>query len=286
MIHSILNKLFWGFFRHIASDEQYARARYCLNTGRKLHLDPPVTLSEKINWLKLYDRSELRRRVADRTDVRKFVEERVGSGPLIPLIGVYPGLTHKVWNDLPHQFVLKANHGSGMVEIVTDKEKSDPDEIIELTKSWQNTNYARFGREWVYENVPRTILAEKLLLTQEKKVPSDYKFFCFNGKVELFQIDFNRFGNHTRNFYDRDLNPVHAKIIYEPNDEPVEFPDNLDQAMQIADRLSEGFNFIRVDLYLTKDNVWFGEMTNFPGNGFEVFSPYEFDVKMGRLLGL
>ena len=97
MIHTILNKLFWGVYRHIASDEQYARARYRLNTGRKLHLDPPITLSEKINWLKLFDRSALRQRVADRTEVRRFVEERVGSGPLIPLIGIYPELTHEVW---------------------------------------------------------------------------------------------------------------------------------------------------------------------------------------------
>ena len=173
-----------------------------------------------------------------------------------------------------------------MVEIVTDKPERDPEEVIQLTKSWQNTDYASFGREWVYKDIPRTIVIEELLLTRDNEIPSDYKFFCFNGKAELFQIDFDRFGNHTRNFYDRNGSRVDARIIYEPNEKRVKLPQNLDRAFQIADKLSEGFNFIRVDLYLTQDNVWFGEMTNFPGNGFEIFQPYEFDVKMGQMLEL
>lgn len=286
MIRAILNKLFWGVYRHIASDKQYARARYWLTTGRKLRLHPPVTLSEKINWLKLYDRSELRRRVADRTGVRQFVAERVGPDHLIPLEGVFEELTRDVWNSLPDQFVLKANHGSGMVAVVKDKKAEDPDEIIRMTRQWQQTDYSRFGREWVYKGLPRTIVVEELLLTHEGKVPDDYKFFCFNGKAVLFQIDIDRYGDHTRNFYDRTLKPAEAKIIYEPNEREVEFTANLQEALTIADRLSEGFNFIRVDLYLTRDRVWFGEMTNFPGNGFEAFTPYQFDREMGRLLDL
>lgn len=286
MIRAILNKLFWGVYRHIASDKQYAKARYRLNTGRKLRLNPPVTLSEKINWIKLYDRSELRRRVADRTGVRKFVAERIGSEHLIPLIGVFEELNHDVWNSLPERFVLKANHGSGMVAVIRDKDSEDPDEIIRITRQWQQTDYARFGREWVYEDLPRTIVVEELLLTGEGEIPDDYKFFCFHGKAVLFQIDFDRYGDHTRNFYDRSLNRADARIIYEPNEQEVEFTANLQEALTIADRLSEGFNFIRVDLYLTRDRVWFGEMTNFPGNGFEAFTPYQFDREMGRLLDL
>jgi len=286
MIRTILNKLFWGVYRHIASDKQYAKARYRLSTGKKLHLNPPVTLSEKINWLKLYDRSELRRIVADRTAVRQFVAQRVGSEHLIPLIGVFEKLTHDIWESLPEQFVLKANHGSGMVAVVRDKDTEDPDEIIRMTRQWQQIDYSRFGREWVYEGLPRTIVAEEMLLTDEGNVPDDYKFFCFDGNAVLFQIDFDRYGDHTRNFYDRSLNQKGAKIIYESNEQKVEFPANLQEALAIADRLSEGFNFIRVDLYLTRNRVWFGEMTNFPGNGFEAFTPHVFDKEMGRLLDL
>ena len=286
MIRAILNKLFWGLYRHFASDEQYARARYRLNTGRKLRLDPPVTLSEKINWIKLNDRSELRKIVADRTGVRQFVEDRIGSEHLIPLIGVYDELSREIWNGLPPQFVLKANHGSGMVKVVHDKKLEDPDEIIQLTREWQQTDYSGFGREWVYKDLPRTIVAEELLLTENGRVPEDYKFFCFDGKAVLFQIDFDRYGEHTRNFYDRSLNQADAKIIYEPNEQQIVLPGNLQEAFRLADRLSKGFDFIRVDLYLMPNRVLFGEMTNFPGNGFEAFSPYEFDEKMGRLLNL
>ena len=29
----------------------------------------------------------------------------------------------------------------------------------------------------------------------------DYKFFCFNGKVKFFKVDFGRFVEHHANYY-------------------------------------------------------------------------------------
>lgn len=286
MIHYILNKFFWGIYRHFASDELYARFRFYLSTGRRLHLDTPVTLSDKINWIKLHDRSEIRKKVADRLQAREFVKEKIGSKYLIPLIGAYDELTIEIWEQLPDRFVIKANHGSGMIEIVHDKKSRDPQKIINLTRNWQQTDYAEFGREWVYKDLPRTIIVEELLETEENRVPDDYKFFCFHGRVEIFQIDFDRYGDHRRNFYDRSFTSVPARIIYEPYEGTVEKPSNLDEAVAIADKLSAGFNFVRVDLYLMDNRIYFGELTNFPGNGFEPFTPEKFDRKFGEWVRL
>ncbi len=286
MIKLILNKLFWGFIRHFLSDKQYAKSRYWLTTGSKLNLAKPETFSEKINWLKLYDRTKLRKRVADRMEVRQFVKERIGAEYLIPLVGAYDKITSNIWEQLPDQFVLKANHGSGMIRIVKDKKKENLQTIVELTEEWKRTDYSTFGREWVYRELPRTIIVEELLLTGEGDVPEDFKFFCYHGRVEFIQVDFDRYTDQKRNFYDRSFNKVDMRLLHDNYQGDVDKPEKLNKAVEIAEKLSSDFNFIRVDLYLMKQRVYFGEMTNFPGNGFEPFIPDHYDLLFGSLLKL
>ncbi len=282
----ILSKLFWGLFRHFLSDEQYARFRYWLEFDKSLNLENPRTFSEKIQYIKLYERTELRKLIADRMKVREFVMERVGDDHLIPLIGNYEELTRDVWKELPSQFVLKANHGCGMLEIVRKKNNAKYDKIYRETEEWKRTDYSRIGREWVYKDLPRTILAEQLLLNSNNSIPEDYKFFCFHGQVKIIQIDFNRFGDQRRNLYDRNFNRVDATLLYPNYDQPVNKPDNLKQAIEIAETLSGDFNFIRVDLYLMGNNIYFGELTNYPGNGFVDFSPESVAKQIGSYLSL
>src|SRR6056297_2026335 len=112
----ILTKLFWGFFRYFLSDEQYARIRYRLELDEWPDLENPQTFTEKIQYIKLYQRNELRKKIADRIKVREYVAEKVGEDHLIPLIGNYSELTPDIWEKLPSQFVLKANHGCAMLK--------------------------------------------------------------------------------------------------------------------------------------------------------------------------
>lgn len=282
----ILSKLFWGFFRHFLSDKQYARFRYRLELDEWPDLENPRTFTEKIQYIKLYQRNQLRRKIADRIKVRKFVSERVGNKHLIPLLGNFKELTRNVWQELPEQFVLKANHGCGMLEIVKDKRTVDYETIFRETEKWKETDYSKIGREWVYKDLPRTIVAEDLLLTENNSIPEDFKFFCFHGNVKIIQIDFNRFGDQKRNLYDRDFNPIEATLLYPNYDKPVEKPDNLERAIELAEALSSDFNFIRVDLYLLKKMVYFGELTNYPGNGFVPFKPCDMNYKIGKLINL
>lgn len=258
----ILRKLFWGFFRYFLSDEQYAKFRYWLESNERLDLENPQKFTEKIQYIKLYQSSDLRKKIADRKSVREYVSAKIGEDHLIPLLGNYEKLTKQVWKSLPSQFVLKANHGCGMVKIVSDKSRMNYDEIFHQTEKWKSFDYARFGREWIYKDLPRTILAERLLLNSDHSIPEDYKFFCFDGRVELIQIDFDRFGEQKRNLYDRGFNPFEATLLYPKYQGKVQKPDNLTEAIQLAEALSADFNFIRVDLYLIKDQIYFGELTN------------------------
>jgi len=286
MLKKLLNKLFWGLFRHLLNDKQYALYRYWLEFDRKLNLDDPQQFSEKIQHIKLYERTKLRKLAADRIGVRTFVEEKIGGEHLIPLIGNYRELTKKIWNSFPQQFVIKANHGCKMLRIVENKQSESFEEVQQEAKQWQDFDYYSFGREWIYKDLPRTIVTEELILNSEGDIPKDYKFFCFHGKVELIQVDFGRFEGHTRNFYDREFNLLPITYFHEQFKGDVIKPTHFNRAIEIAEILSEDFNFIRVDLFLLREGIYFGELTNFPSNGFPHFSPENTDLELGRKLHL
>lgn len=268
------------------SDRQYARYRYWLEFDKLPDIENPETFSEKIQHIKLYQRNELRRQVADRTKARTYVSNKIGKEHLVPLIGIFKELSREHWEALPDRFVLKANHGCGMLEIVRDKSSTDYEKIYNETENWKEIDYSKVGREWVYKDLPRTILAEELLLNSDGEIPEDFKFFCFHGKVKIIQIDFDRFGDQKRNLYDRSFNRIDATLLYPNYNIPVDKPNNLDRAIEIAEVLSADFNFIRVDLYLMDNKIYFGELTNYPGNGFVDFLPESVARQAGSYLDL
>ena len=45
--------------------------------------------------------------------------------------------------------------------------------------------------------------------------------------------------------------------------------------------MSYGIPFIRVDLYEVAGRIYFGELTLYPGCGFEEFRPEEWDLTLG-----
>ncbi|MDF1521094.1 MAG: ATP-grasp fold amidoligase family protein, partial [Brevefilum sp.] len=49
----------------------------------------------------------------------------------------------------------------------------------------------------------------------------------------------------------------------------------------LAQNLSEGLPFVRVDFYLINDKPYIGEMTFHPGSGFSIFHPQEWDEIIG-----
>ncbi len=286
MLKFILKKLFWGGFHRLLSDRQYIKIRYWIENGIWPDLDNPGRLSEKVHYIKVNEQTPLRKLAADRLKVRDYVAEKVGEGHLIPMHGQFDSLTKENWDKLPQQFVLKANHGSAMVCIVQNKEEERFEEVKAVTEQWLRTDYSEVGREWIYKDVPRKIIAEKLITGPGGSVAYDFKFFCFHGKARLFHIDMDRFDEGRRNFFDEDFKPVDVTFRLPPKKEPVTLPSNIGEAKHVAEKLSEDFNFIRVDLYITEENIWFGELTNYPGNGFSRLLPDSYDLEYGELLRL
>jgi hypothetical protein len=170
---------------------------------------------------------------------------------------------------LPERFVLKANHGSGMVKGVRDRDREDLPAAREICARWLRTDFSAREKEWVYRDIPRRLFAEQYLSDGENPEPLDYKFYVFRGRCGAMHVDLNRSSDHTRATFTRDFVFLPYRNDY-PMAEPgrVTKPDNYDEMLHVAETLGRDFSFIRVDLYSIGERIYFGELTNFPGAGF------------------
>lgn len=238
----------------------------------------PKSFNEKINHIKLYSNNTLRKLVADRLKVRDYVREKAPECHLINILWSGETFTKNDYESLPQEFVIKANHGSGMVMVI-DKSKDSYDAIFIETEKWKKLDYGKITRQFVYKDLPKTIIVEEFINFDSKVVP-DYKFMCINGKVEFIQVDLDRFEDHSRNLYDENFERINGILEYKQG-EDISKPKLFEEAKKIALKLSEEFDFLRVDLYILDDVIYFGELTNTSGNGYDRFYPKELDFKFG-----
>lgn len=188
---------------------------------------------------------------------------------------------------LPNQFVLKCNHDSGSVCICKDKSNFDVSFAKEKLRLALKRNFYWGGREWAYKNVVPYIFAEQYMEDESHEELKDYKVFCFNGKAHFVQVDFGRFSQHGRNCYDLDWNYLNVEYNYPTNSSvAIKKPEKLEEMISLAEKLAEGFPFVRVDFYSINDKLYFGEMTFYPEAGQAWFKPKEWDVRFGALLEL
>lgn len=260
---------------------------YFEKTGNILDLNNPKTFNEKIQWLKLYDSTPLKTRLADKYLVRDWVKEKIGEQYLIPLLGVWDKYDDIDFDKLPDQFVLKCNHGSGYNIIVDDKSKFNKKEARKKINKWMKENFAyKAGFELHYSGIPRKIIAEEYVDDIANGSNSDYHFFCFNGMPKLFYLT-NRKGlaERTWSFFDMDLN---ALPVYKNNYEParIEENKNFNKITEIVNILCKDFKFVRVDIYYFNNKIYFGEMTFTPSSGIAEYSPKSWEKDFGDMLKL
>jgi hypothetical protein len=275
------------FARSAMPDARYLEIEFRLRTGHRLNLKNPQTFSEKIQWLKLYDRRDAYTRMVDKYAVRSYITEKIGGEFLFPLLGVWDKFDGIDFESLPEQFVLKCNHDSGGLVICTDKSRFDTCAAKKLFTRHLKINYYYGGKQWAYKNIVPKIIAEKYMTDESGTELKDYKFFCFNGEPKIIQVDFNRYTGHKRNFYTPEWDYAPVTLLYKtyPNIQ-IPKPPCLGVMHEIAKTLSAGIPFVRVDLYAINGKVYFGELTFYPGSGYEKFLTPEWDGIFGDWLAL
>lgn len=269
----------------LLNDEKAVKRYYRKKSGGlTVDLNNPVTFSEKQQWYKLYSNNPLMSQCADKSDVRQYIIDCGYEELLNEQYGVYESVKDIPINDLPKQFVLKAAHASGWNLIVKDKSKVNWKHEKGTMKLWLKQDIYWSGREWVYKNLKKRIVAEKYL-EDESGGLLDYKFYCFNGKPVFLQLEVGRFTDkNTRNFYDMNWNimPFGKGMPHDPN-VSIPVPECFDYMKKIAEDLCKPFSYVRVDLYHVAGKVYFGELTFFPAGGAPDFVPSEYDKIVGDL---
>lgn len=255
------------------------------------YIDNPVTFNDKIQWLKLYDSTPEKTRLADKYLVREWIREQIGEEYLIPIYGnkAYHSFEEIDFEQLPKQFVIKANHASGMIMVVKDKSTLNLEELKQTVDKWMHTTFGYRGMETHYFNIPPRIIIEEYIEELDGDL-HDYKIHCFNGEPKFIQVFHDRDISAKvawHSFYDLDWN--HLDFTYthhHVNTEPTEKPPVLEEMIQIAKKLSTDFKYVRVDLYLLGDKIKFGEMTFTPENGQFDWKPPEINETLGNMLSL
>ena len=272
-------------------DARFIKMRWKLSPMQyPLNLDNPRTFSEKLQWLKLYDRRPEYVKMVDKYAAKEYVASIIGEEYIIPTLGVWNKPEDIDWDSLPDQFVLKCTHDSGGVVICTDKNTFDRHAAIKKIKKSLKTNYYWRNREWPYKNVPRRIIAEEYIspLPGLKDLP-DYKFFCFDGEVKALFVATERQNPNEEvkfDFYDADYNHLPFKQGHEHAKVQPPKPQNFELMKKVAAQLSKGKPHVRVDLYNLGDKILFGELTLFHFSGFVPFEPEEWDKRFGDMLTL
>jgi hypothetical protein len=264
-------------------DRPYCTLKYFTIRGKFPNLKTPQTFTDKMQVRKLYDRNPLFPRFVDKADAKALIAQRVGDRYAIPTQWVGTDLLAVDWSKIVLPAVVKPTHASGVGRFLYSQ--ADIDRLIKENPSaeWLAIRHASYNREWAYSQLEPRIIIETMLLA-EGRVPWDYRLFTFGGKVSHIEIDIRKDGqgyscNYTTDwkklpFYDPDY------LGFYPGE--VERPARLDEMIHIAETIAHDIDFVRVDLYASRDWVYVGELTFYPGGGFEAFEPEEYDLVLGQ----
>ena len=138
-------------------------------------------------------------------------------------------------------------------------------------KSWFSINYYRDGREANYKTLRPKIIIEPLIFGNDNI--EDYRVFCLNGQVKLIFVDIGKYTDYTRIVFDPDWIPKEFTIGYPRSTTIPARPRNLEEMLAVAQRLSAGFGFVRVDIYSDGETCHVGEISNCHARASQGFIP-------------
>lgn len=117
---------------------------------------------------------------------------------------------------------------------------------------------------------------------------TDYKLMCFNGKVKCSFTCTSRYAKDGLKvtFFDTNWERMPFERHYPAEPNQICKPKSYEEMTQLAEKLADKIPFVRIDFYEIKGKPYFGEMTFFPGNGMEEFTPEEWDETLGSWIEL
>jgi hypothetical protein len=273
--------------------ELLVRIRYFVRFKKRLNLKNPKTLNEKILYMSLRTDTSQWTRLADKYNVRGYVEECGLPDTLVKLLGHWQNAEDIDFDKLPNEFVLKTTQGSGDILLVRDKATIDRQDVVNKMRKAVKMKYGELEGGKHYMRIAPAIIAEELLHNDPESLKHstsiiDYKIWCFNGKAHYVWACCNRDKNGTDVMtYDLDWQPHPEYSVFTPHyrrGEIMPRPENLDLMIDAAEKLATPFPVVRVDLYNLAGKIYFGEMTFTSLGALMDFHTDEFQEMCGNLI--
>lgn len=265
---------------------KYERMVYASFYGVYPDLKHPKDINQQLMALNIEALSDNKQRAlrimgADKYRVREYVEKKGFKEILVPLYGVYDRFEDIDFLELPSQFVVKSNFGCGHNLICKNKSELDIPFWTKKFSEWMAIeDFGLKTGEWHYGQIEKKIVVEKYIDSLGAISINDYKFHCFNGKVYGCFVGYDRVPNvkHDVQFdhYDKDWRLTDGILdSFHPRQRIIEKPTGYDEMVKIAEKLTEGIPYCRVDLYEDKGHILFGEMTFTPaGNMMDYYKQW------------
>ena len=248
--------------------------------GYWMNLKNPTTFNEKVNWRKLYQRDPRFDLLSDKQDAKSYITEKIGEQYTVPTQWCGADFGAIPWDDLTYPLVIKTTHSTGDVFFVKSKKGLDVNEVYQhFQKFWDNKKLKRYSRSTHESKNKRFIIEE--MLGDGSKIPEDYKFYCYHGRVHFIHVISGRFKKLMRRYYNR--NWVAQDFGKDLELAPIiPRPEKLDEMLKVAEALANEFDYIRVDLYQVDGRIYCGELTFTPDAGFGRLTPEEGDYLLGE----
>ena len=260
----------------------------------------PKDFSWKMRWRMKHDQNPLFVEVQDKYKVKSYAQKRGVQTAAVFHVTDNPATIP--FDSLPDNYFIKANHGCGWNILCKEREfyihstkvnlakiadsqkyKISRQEVLKYCQSWLNTTYSK--RQWAYQQISPLIVLEEVLVPKSSEEIIDYKIYTFNGFARVIQILDTTIRQNNENilldpgwreFKLPDDKYSHPEILPQK-------PDTLEEMVSAAEKLGQGLDFIRVDLYDTMRGVILGEMTVYPEGGR--LNSASYDPAFNRWLG-
>lgn len=262
------------------------RLLFYKNFRRLPNLKNPTTFNEKILYRKRHSCvSDQKYSIfADKYLVREFVSEKIGCEYLIPLLAKFDTII-ELRNNLANysRFVMKPNHGAGMVKIVDAiGDEVEINSLVNTASRWLSVDFAKITGEAHYAQIKRNILIEERIGTDGEFL-IDYKVHLFrkpnNDFFYVLQIIDDRFvGDLNRTFYINNLDNMFSG----EHDLDVSYKKDVYKLIELSKILIDDLEYARIDWYIIDGTIFFGEITLTPGAGLGKGYGDELDLLMGQ----
>lgn len=255
---------------------------YHLNTGKILNFNNISRYSEVIQYIKLNIDQEYIYNFSDKLMVRKYIKN-IDLGFILPKIyKVFSKNDDIDISNLPNNSVLKMSSGWNQNIIINQKSKNTNSvKIYKLIEKWKKYQFGIYTGELQYINNKNYIFCEEYLGDKILEV----KFYCIYGKALFYEIDSNRYSNHTRNFFSIHNNQLDISfgIKQKQKCNAIDF-DTLNLLLDYSERISKQFVHVRVDFNLVNNFIYFSELTFTPSAGYKEFTPLNFDLNFSKII--